>query len=165
MTHDWLAKSTTTGTGHPDLKQEHNCSCCHDKLKECMNQTVNSVIAQQILYLIQKHSSLKNPYMKYFSMGIFSSFTGSGIISHSISNSVISLIIAQILKTCMHVLRLCNLYMLSSVVLTVHSRAESRTSISSVNTVDDVSMDFERTIAVCEEEVMRAEKGIVGYHV
>jgi hypothetical protein len=38
-------------------------------------------------------------------------------------------------------------------------------SISSVNTVDDVSMDFERTIAVCEEEVMRAEKGIVGYHV
>ncbi|XP_052094759.1 ankycorbin-like isoform X3 [Mytilus californianus] len=40
----------------------------------------------------------------------------------------------------------------------VHSRAESHTSISSVNTVDDVSMDFERTIAVCQEEVMRAEQ-------
>ena len=98
-------------------------------------------------------------------MGIFLSFNSSGVIPRPITNLFISLIIAQILKTCMHVLRLCNLYMLSSVVLTVHSRAESRTSISSVNTVDDVSMDFERTIAVCEEEVMRAEKGIVGYHV
>ncbi|CAC5406829.1 unnamed protein product [Mytilus coruscus] len=42
--------------------------------------------------------------------------------------------------------------------VSMHSRAESHTSISSVNTVDDVSMDFERTIAVCQEEVMRAEQ-------
>lgn len=57
------------------------------------------------------------------------------------------------------------MYPLFYLVPTVHSRAESHTSISSVNTVDDVSMDFERTIAVCQEEVMRAEQGIMGYHV
>lgn len=42
--------------------------------------------------------------------------------------------------------------------VSMHSRADSQTSISSVNTVDDVSLDFERTIAACEEEVMRAEQ-------